>query len=77
MQPRNTLADAERGPEMPKTRKAAEGEAKPKDRYRIDAVDRALQMLELLAERPGLRVTDLAELMNVQQGTGVPPAAYA
>ena len=52
---------------MPKTRKAAEGEAKPKDRYRIDAVDRALQMLELLAERPGLRVTDLAELMNVSK----------
>src|SRR6186713_816368 len=52
---------------MPKTRKSAESDGKPKDRYRIDAVDRALQMLELLAERPGLRVTDLAELMDVSK----------
>jgi len=50
---------------MPKTRKS--GPAKPKDRYRIDAVDRALQMLELLADRPGLRVTDLAEAMQVSK----------
>lgn len=50
---------------MPRTRKNAV--ARPKDRYRIDAVDRALQMLEILADRPGLGVTDLAEIMQVSK----------
>jgi len=52
---------------MPRTRKGADSETTPKDRYRIEAVDRALHVLELLAERPGLRVTDLAELMGVSK----------
>jgi DNA-binding IclR family transcriptional regulator len=61
------IAGATKETAMPKTRKSAGADAGLTDRYRIDAVDRALQVLELLAAKPGLRVTDLAEMMNVSK----------
>lgn len=39
----------------------------PRDRYLIEAVDRALSLLELLAENPGLGVTEIAARMGVSK----------
>lgn len=52
---------------MPRVRKSTVDDARPKDRYRIDAVDRALQMLELLALKPGLGVTELADALDLSK----------
>lgn len=51
---------------MPRVKKGREP-GEPKDRYRIDAVDRALQVLELLASKPDLRVTDLASVLGLSK----------
>lgn len=39
----------------------------PRDRYLIEAVDRAFSLLELLAENPGLGVTEIADRMGVSK----------
>ena len=39
----------------------------PQDRYLIDAVDRALKLLELLAANPNLGVTEIAKRMQVSK----------
>ena len=39
----------------------------PRDRYLIEAVDRALTLMELLADNPGLGVTEIAARMGVSK----------
>src|SRR6185369_131199 len=38
-----------------------------RDRYLIEAVDRALTLMELLGDNPGLGVTEIAERMGVSK----------
>lgn len=52
---------------MPRVKKSEGDGLAPKDRYRIDAVDRALQVLEALAAKPDMRVTDLAAQLGLSK----------
>ncbi len=44
-----------------------QGEAMERDRYLIEAVDRALEVLEILAQEPDLGVTELARRLGVSK----------
>ena len=48
-------------------RPKGKGPAAPRDRYVIEAVDRALVLLELLADESDLGVTDIAQRMGVSK----------
>jgi IclR family KDG regulon transcriptional repressor len=52
---------------MPRTRAGAANRSGTHDRYVIEAADRALMLLELLAQHPDLGVTEIAERMDVSK----------
>ncbi len=49
----------------------------PKDYKKIAAVDRALALLEALADRPDQGVTSLAKSLGMTKSLGLPAAALA